>query len=96
MLKSMSISGELHKLFENYLSGRLQMVVLNAQSSSSGLILAGVLQRSTLGPLLFFICINDLPNGMKSNAKVFGYVTSLFTIVKDKNSDQILVNQPKK
>ena len=33
-LKSMGISGELHKLLENYLSGRLQRVVLNGQTSS--------------------------------------------------------------
>ena len=33
-LKSMGISGELHKLLKNYLSGRLQRVILNDQSSS--------------------------------------------------------------
>ena len=33
-LKSIGISGELHKLLENYLSGRLQRVVLNGQTSS--------------------------------------------------------------
>ena len=33
-LKSVGISGELHKLLENYLSGRLQRVVLNGQTSS--------------------------------------------------------------
>ena len=33
-LKSMGISGYLFNLFENYLSGRLQRVVLNRQTSS--------------------------------------------------------------
>ena len=31
-LKSMGISGELHKLLENYLSGQLQRVVLNSHT----------------------------------------------------------------
>ena len=35
-------------------------------------------------PLLFLIYINDLPNDLKSNAKLFADDTSLFTIVKDK------------
>ena len=91
-LKSMGISGELHKLLENYLSGRLQRVVLNGQSSSWKPVLAGVPQGSTLGPLLFLIYINDLPNEMKSNAKLFADDTSLFTVVKDKNESANVLN----
>ena len=37
--------------------------------------------------------INDLPNELKSNVKLFADDTSLFTIVKDKNeSANVLVN----
>ena len=79
-IEYMGISGELHKLLENYLSGTLQRVVLNGRSSSWKPVLAGIPQGSTLGSLLFFIYINDLPNEKKSNAKLFADDTSLFTI----------------
>ena len=88
----MGISGELLKLLENYLTVRFQRVVLNGQTSSWRPILAGVLQGSILGPLLFLVYINDLPNGFISNAKLFADDTSLFTIVKDKNDSANVLN----
>ena len=91
-LKSMGISGELYTLLENYLSGRLQRVVLNGQTSSWRTVLAGVPQGSILGPLLFLIYINDLPDNLKSNAKLFADDTSLFTIVKDNNESANVLN----
>ena len=91
-LKSMGISGELYNLLENYLSGRFQRVVLNGQTSSWRPVLAGVPQGSILGPLIFLVYINDLPDGLKSNAKLFADDTSLFTIVKDKNESANILN----
>ena len=70
-------------LLENYLSNRHQRVVLNGQISKWAYIQAGVPQGSVLGPLLFLIYINDLPDGLKSIAKLFANDTSLFSVVKD-------------
>ena len=67
-LKSMGISGELYNLLKNYLSGRLQRVVLNGWTSSR---LAGIPQGSIVGLLLFLVHINDLTDKLRSNKKLF-------------------------
>ena len=88
----MGISEDLFDLLENYLSGRLQRVVLNGQASSWRPVLAGVPQGSIMDLLLFLVYMNDLPNELKSNAKLFTDDTSLFTIVKDKQDSADVLN----
>ena len=88
----MSTSGELCNLLQNYLSGRFQRVVLNGQTSSWRPVLAGVPQSSIMGQVLFLIYVNDLPNKLKSNVKLFANDTYLFTVVKDKNESANILN----
>ena len=88
----MGISGDIFNLPDNYLSGVLQRVNSNGQTSSRRPVLVGVPQGSILGPLFFLVYIYDLPNELKSNAKLFADNMSLFTIVKDKKESTDVLN----
>ena len=77
---------------QDYLRSRQQRVVLNGQTSSWEKVLAGVPQGSVLGPLLFLIYINDIPEGIKSICKIFADDTSLFSIVKKNELSQNNLN----
>ena len=59
-LKAASVSGEVLRWFQSYLSGRRQRVVLPGSFSEWVYIKAGVPQGSILGHLLFLLYINDI------------------------------------
>ena len=83
LLFKAGVEGQSLALLKDYLYSGKQRVVLNGQTSDWRKINSGVPQESVLGPLLFLIFINDLPDGIASLCKSFADDTSLFSKVYD-------------
>lgn len=75
------IKGNLAAWLHSYLKGRRQFTVIDGAASDFARINTGVPQGSVLGPTLFALYTNDLPDNI-TNATVFMYAddTTLFCI----------------
>jgi hypothetical protein len=80
-MKAYGIEGKLLAWVEAFLTGREQMVRVNGELSSSKAVISGIPQGSVLGPLLFVIYINDLPDVVQSNILLFADDTKIFNKV---------------
>ena len=69
-LERLGVSGNVLKWISSFLSNRSQRVVINGQSSEWTDVSSGVPQGSVLGPLLFILYVNDLPDEVKSYCKL--------------------------
>ena len=71
------IRGIALKLLKSFLTNRSQFVADQDLSSNDAVNRFGVPQGNNLGPLLFLIYINDIPNALFSKPRLFANDTCL-------------------
>ena len=78
-LKSYGISGQIFGLISSFLSNTQLRVVLDGKSSQEYPVNSGVPQGSILGPTLFLLYINDLPDDVICNIAIYADDTTLYS-----------------
>ena len=78
------------KWIEDFLSGLRQCVCLRGSQSDWVNISSGVPQGSVLGPFLFIVYVNDLPDVVSSELYMFADDTKLYHTITSKSDCDIL------
>ena len=84
------IRGPTLKWIQVFLSDRTQTVVIDNEKSATVPVTSGVPQGSVLGPILFLIYINDLPDKTRSKVRLFADDTAIYMAVSNLEDAQIL------
>ena len=90
-LDNIGIRGLPKVLLSSYLSNRSQYVKLNGDISNMERISFGVPQGSVLGPLLFLIYINDIPNILKYSTPIL-FADDTYLMFSSKSFDILQTN----
>ena len=89
-LKAYGIVGNIQSWIRDFLTKRRQRVIVGNEKSDWEPVKSGIPQGSVLGPLLFVIFINDLPDAVASTIKIFADDTKLYRKVNNDQDRQIL------
>ena len=91
-LQSYGITGKLLDWIENFMVDRKQRVYVRGSSSDWVNVTSGVPQGSMLGPTLFIIFVNDMPNVINSMLLMFADDTKLYRTINSSQDHNILQN----
>ena len=91
-LDAYGIKGSLHKWLSSFLQERHMNVVVEGEHSESAPVESGVPQGTVLGPLMFLCHINDLPDTVKSQVRLFADDCLLYRQIKSQTDHSILQN----
>ena len=92
ILEPYGIGGKLLQWIENFLSNRRQCVHLHRSKSDWINIFSGVPQGSVLGPFLFIVHVNDMPNVKKVSSDLYMFAddTKLYHTITSESDCNIL------
>ena len=87
-LQNVGIRNIIRTWIESFLTKRHHRVVLDRAASAEAKVISGVPQGTVLGPLLFLIYINVLPEGIQSKDRLFADDCIIYKEIKS-STDQL-------
>jgi hypothetical protein len=88
-LSAYGIRGKVLGWIRNFLTNRKQRVAINGQKSAEVIVTSGIPQGSVLGPTLFLVYVNDLPEVILSILKLFADDTSYIKLSSQRQSKRL-------
>ena len=89
-LSQYGIDGSINRWIGSFLKGRKQRVVIGGDHSNWATVDSGVPQGTVLGPLLFLVYINDLPQNINSTVRLFADDCVIYKEIKSSQDADIL------
>lgn len=86
------IRGNLNVWLADFLTERRQRIVVNGSCSAWSPVKSGVPQGTVLGPILFLLYINDLPQAVSSSLKLFADDSVIYRKINTVDDHVILQN----
>ena len=84
------ISEKVIKWVESFLNNRTQKVIVNGTESKCHHVTSGIPQGSVMGPMLFVIYINDMPEMVESSTYLFADDTKIFREIREEKDEKML------
>ena len=91
-LKHCGVDGPLLLWIQDFLHARTQVVVVEGEESDVAPVTSGVPQGTVLGPALFLVYINDLPDGLACTSRLFADDCILYRIIDSDADTELLQN----
>ena len=85
-INSFGIEGNAIKWLEAFLTGRKQKVRVNGAESAWAPVISGIPQGSILGPIMFSLFVNDMPDEVTSLISLFADDTKVYLPLTSNNS----------
>ena len=89
-LDHLGIRGSIYGWIQAFLTDRKQKVVVDGAESTSESVLSGVPQGTVMGPLLFLLYINDLPQSIKSQVRLFADDALIYHVIHNQSDHETL------
>ena len=91
-MRQYGFNGKIYGWIKEFLSSRQMRVLVNGKFSKWLEVLSGIPQGSVIGPLLFLIFVNEIPEWVKSSIKMFADDIKLWTKITGMEDSRELQN----